>query len=396
MKGSRPSHKLLHPLPGALGDINRTIRTCGDVVPELELPRAAAVRAEGVEHMTGGIELHRLAALREFERRLTAIDEEHMAVRADINAIRTTDVRPLPLIEKRLDQPGKGASFGLMSLLENIKSPASARLAERELRRELAKPDGNRRACYIAIGLLGFRDSEPLLLEAYKLEKADPDDSLIWALGCCGGEQSIPVLRKSLESTDKSIRLAAIAALGLCNDRDSIPKLLKLATDAEDHNTRYNAIYALGRLKAKEALPLLLKNLREEPKCEHFYSPTGIYEYLWTHAGDYVDVSVRAVQRLGDKEALPEFERILRDDRYYLNFAEVANAAAELGWRELVPAIIARLVKDHKKNVELFGEEREKYAPALRKLTGRPFGEDPQLWLQWQKSQTSTPASRSP
>lgn len=297
----------------------------------------------------------------------------------------------LPLIEQRLAEPENAASFALMNLLEEIKLPQSARLVEGELRRELKKEAGSRRICYITLGKLGFKDSETLLLEAFETEKAKPDDSLIWALGRCGTPKSLPIVRNAFVSQDKKVRLAAIVALGFLEDHTAIPDLLKIAADEsegplrEKHNTIHNAIYALGHLRAKEAVPLLIKNIRATPTCEYFYSPVGIFDGSgsWTYAGDYINVSIHALQRIGAREAIPEFKRILGDDRYYLNFDEVAESAAELDSREVVPEIIARLAKDYARNLERFGSKRERYSPSLRKLTGRSYGEDPKLWLEW-------------
>ena len=299
----------------------------------------------------------------------------------------------VPLIERRFENPKNAASFALMELLEEIKLPQSARLAERELRREMKKEDGWRRICYITLGKLGFKESETLLLEAFESEKASPDDSLIWALGRCGTDKSLPIVRKAFQSEDSKVRSAAIVALGFLGDETAIPDLMKLAADGDGgnlerkHNLVHNAIYALGHLRAKEAIPLLIQNLREKPNCEYHYSPIGIYDDddgdWWTYAGDNINVSIHALERMGAREALPEFQRILADEKYYLNFDEVAEAAAELDLSEAVPAIIARLAKDYEYNVELFGKDRERYSPSLRKLTGRPFGEDPKPWQEW-------------
>lgn len=153
------------------------------------------------------------------------------------------------------------------------------------------------------------------------------------------------------------------------------------------HNLVHNAIYALGHLRAKEAIPLLIHKLREQPRCEYHYSPGGIFDShdkdWWTHAGDYVDVTLHALERMGTRDVLPDLQRILRDDEYYLSFDEAADAAAKLDLLEAAPEIIARLAKDHEYNVKLFGEARERYSLSLRKLTGQPFGEDPKRWQEW-------------
>lgn len=315
-------------------------------------------------------------------------------------ALRAVGADLLPLIERRFEDPENAASFALTSLLEEIRLPQSARLAERELRREMKKEDGARRSCYITLGALGFKQSEELLLEAYESERADPDESLIWALGRCGGEKSLPIVRQAFHSKQPRVRLSAVVALGAIGDQAAIPDLMKLVADGDGgdlrgkHNLVHNAIYALGLLRAKEAIPLLIQNLRAKPNCDYHYSPIGIYDSHdpdeWTYAGDYINVSIHALTRMGVRKTLPDFQRMLADDRYYLNFDEVANAAANLNLREAVPAIIDRLAKDYQRNVELFGKEQERYSPALRTLTGQPFGEDPKAWQEWLANQTGS------
>ena len=306
-------------------------------------------------------------------------------------ALKLMGAELLPLIEQRLTIPKNAGSFALMGLLEEIKVPESARLAERELRRELKRENGARRICYIALGRLGFKESEAVLLEAFDAEPANPDDSLIWALGRCGTQKSVPILRECFNSTDAETRLAGIAAVGLVGDRDLIPALLRLATGGDSDNSRnehylvHNSIYALGHLRAKEAIPLLLRRVREQPRNASSGSITGVFEdgEYFICLGDFIDVSIRALQRIGDRQLLPELERILRDDKYYCSFNEAADAAAALGYSELIPVIISRLANDYEYNVKLFGKENERYSPSLRKLTGRPFGEDPNPWLEW-------------
>ncbi|MCX5653480.1 MAG: HEAT repeat domain-containing protein [Planctomycetota bacterium] len=184
--------------------------------------------------------------------------------------------------------------------------------------------------------------------------------------------------------------MAAIAAAGLVGDRESMPALLKLVAKGKDHNTRYNAIYALGQLKAREAVPLLVGILSEPPHYGNgFYCPLGIYgkDGGYTTQVSLVEVAVRAAARIGDEQAMPAFEALLRNDGYYLDHDTVAEAAADLGWKQLVPAIIGRLAKDHAANLEQFGPAHEEYSVALRRLTGQTFGEDPKAWREWLKQQ---------
>ena len=71
-----------------------------DVVAELKLPRPFARRSKRVQHAPLGIQFHDLAALRWLRRRIAAVHAEDMIVRADRDAVRTSNVRAFPLREK--------------------------------------------------------------------------------------------------------------------------------------------------------------------------------------------------------------------------------------------------------------------------------------------------------
>jgi HEAT repeat protein len=302
-------------------------------------------------------------------------------------ALQNRGAAVLPLLKDRLAAADRDEGFKLADLLSKIRDPGSARMIESRLRKDLESGNTDiRRVCYIGLGELGDKGSEPLLLEAERAEAPRPDDALLWALGCCGTKKSFPALRKYLKSEEEVLRLAAIAGLGLAGDQESTAAAIETARTAKNFYARFNAVYALGRLRAKQAVPLLIELLQPTPKYGAFCCPQGIYgkDGMYTNDAN-VDVCLRALGRIRDRRALPEFERILKNDGYYLDHEVVAQVAAELGWRELVPAIVDRLEKDYQHNVELLGKDQQRYSPALRKLTGQKFGENPKAWRQWQK-----------
>jgi HEAT repeat protein len=298
----------------------------------------------------------------------------------------------LPLVEERLKAAKPTIPWSLLQVLEDIPTERSARILEGELQHALASNPRDKRPCYASLGVVASAGSAELLLKALDAEWPEPDDALVWALGRCRCQPAVARLRTLLDSDYEEGRLAAIYALGLLEDRESLPRLLEIAKCGSNHNARHNAILALGRLRAQEAVPLLIEYLQTPPSYDAHYHPTGQFETdAWTTQGNYVDASVRALGQIGDERALPEFRRILRHDRFYLNYDEVAAAAAELKWMALVPDIIYRLEKDYQHNVELFGKDRERYAPALRRLTGQSFGEDPGAWSEWLAKRSDQP-----
>lgn len=293
----------------------------------------------------------------------------------------------LPLVAERIAQADQEARFRLTSLLGDIKAAQSRLLLEQQLQRG---PTDNRRVCYLSLGKLSYKESEAVLRQFLAREAPNPDDGLLWAIGRCGTAASIPDTRRYADSTQTPIRAAALVALGALGDRESIPPLLEVAAKDPDEDIRHSAIHALGLLKAKEAVPLLIEVLQTPSPSElEFHAWSGIYndpDESYGHTG-LNEAAIHALARIGDERALKAFERVLQDDRCYLDFKDVADAAASLNWRELVPSIIERMDKDYEDNVKLFGPDDERYSPALRKLTGQSFPEDPKLWKAWLDNQ---------
>lgn len=322
-------------------------------------------------------------------------------------------------IAKRLQSDaGQDARWEMISLLGDLPEPKAGNLVEAQLRGLLPKPSRLRRICYIALGRHGSKECEPLLLEAFASEVDPTDDALIWALARCGSARSFPAIRTHFRMPPKTgwsdyahetLGLAAIAAEGIVGDREAIPRLLEMARSRPEdlpedalkqwqverlhEHVRHNAVYALGKLAATEAVPLLIQYLREVPDYKTHSASIGIYgqDGLLPITNSHALDAIRALGSIVrtkpsaelKRQVLAEFRRMLKDDRYYLDHDEIAEAAAQLGWRELAPDVIHRLDKDYHDNLRLFGKEAEKYSPPLRILTGQPFGEDPKPWREW-------------
>ena len=291
----------------------------------------------------------------------------------------------LPLVAARLKAAKPAIPWSLLDILEGIPTAARRTHSGRGARSRPGQPAEGQAAV-----LHGAGDGRRCRFGRSSAEGAGRGmagagrTALVWALGRCQCQAAVPRLRELLDSQNEEGRLAATYSLGLLGDRQSLSRLLEIATSGTSHNARHNAILALGHLRAKEAVPLLLEYLQPLPSYNAHYSPRGLFgPRAWTTEGNYIDASIWALGQIGDSSALPELRRILRHDRYYLNYDEAAAVAAELKWVALVPDIIDRLEKDYQHNVKLFGKERERYSPALRKLTGQKFGEDPRAWREW-------------
>ncbi|MDP6721991.1 MAG: hypothetical protein QGF59_25205 [Pirellulaceae bacterium] len=190
-------------------------------------------------------------------------------------------------------------------------------------------------------------------------------------------------------ASDK-VLLAAYDDSGLLQQWQFVPSLV----------ARGDAIVPLVQRRlqaAKPEIPWNLLGLLEDihtarsarvlegaPNYVSYYWPVGLFgrkDQTWS--GCHIGTCIAALARIGDELALLEFRRMLRDRDYFLNHKEIAEAAAELKWRELVPDIIDRLVQEYEGNVKQFGVDHEASSPSLRKLTGQSFPEDPRAWRAW-------------
>ena len=83
-----------------------------------------------------------------------------------------------------------------------------------------------------------------------------PREAIAQAVFKSAGKDLLPVLHRSLASTNRVVRSNAARACGAIGDPSSIPRLVQ-ALDMESGLARASIVWALGELKAREALPEL-------------------------------------------------------------------------------------------------------------------------------------------
>jgi HEAT repeat protein len=79
-----------------------------------------------------------------------------------------------------------------------------------------------------------------------------------WALGRLGDPRAVETLRRSLDSTYRSVRAHSARALGALGDRDIAPLLLERLNAESDKGLQMAYASALGNLQCAEATPTLL------------------------------------------------------------------------------------------------------------------------------------------
>lgn len=246
------------------------------------------------------------------------------------------------------------------------------------------------------------------------------------------GDAATPQIVEALGSNVPEVRAAAASALGDLGDKSAVERLQQLLTDP-DQPVRYAAAYSLALLQDETALALARQNISSGTgPLDGFLKLAGLRKDL-----EYTGfISIRllkdtdpqtramaawALGEIDSKKALPSLEDALQNDREL----EVKKAAAlALGkikaptsfdiilttCRE-VPAVRKEaLIAIGQFPVELSApflvgaleqpltpEQKTEVLNALRRLTGRDYGEDIATWRKWLQEnkfkQASAPAT---
>jgi HEAT repeat protein len=320
-----------------------------------------------------------------------------------VQALAGRGTEVMPALTSRLDTARGPGLFALLAVVERLGEP-DARAA---LEAQIGRRNGLelRAACY-ALGVLGQRESEDALLAVAEGGLGAGDEGIIWALGRCGGARSHPILRelaaaRSGRAPDGGsaeagpLQLAAMGALGASWDRGSLATLMAAARTAGDPSRQVVAVHALGDLREPEAVPLLMEIAGGAYGTDRACRLIGVVDLRrrprpWS--SQRVE-AILALGRLGDARAVPVLQNILEEESpEYDYWLYAAQAAADGGWEELVPAIVARMEKEQ---ADLGGSyHSERYSPALRSLTGQDLPEDVAAWKEWLDSQGAEPGRR--
>ncbi|MEW5802497.1 MAG: HEAT repeat domain-containing protein [bacterium] len=177
--------------------------------------------------------------------------------------------------------------------------------------------------------LAGKKTEEPHALESLIADLSDQDpevrEDACEALGKLNDDRAVEPLITALKDESPRVRENAAEALGKIQS-DLATESLILALEDEDHDVRENAAEALGKIRNPGAVVQLIAALKDENR----------------------EVREEAADALGK----------IRDFR-------------------AVEPLIAALRDEESEDV------RENAAKALKKITGKNFGEDPVQWEKW-------------
>lgn len=162
---------------------------------------------------------------------------------------------------------------------------------------------------------VGDTDSLPVLLLATNDESAAVRRQAIQALGELGiSSPSIldTIIRALSSDSDEEVRKASAYALGLLAHHDTLTPLLHASNNTnESPSVRGMAIEALISLREHSVIPLLIDLLSDEAAEVRFWSSF-------------------ALGQLGAQEALPELERLAKEDEVEVSgWYNVSQEAAD-------------------------------------------------------------------
>lgn len=105
--------------------------------------------------------------------------------------------------------------------------------------------------------LLAFGDEAVIpMMQALKSDNPYTRWLIVYWLGTCRNQVTIPALRKAIKDSNDRVRNQSIVSLGWTRSSKAIPILSELAKDSNSEVRKYVAI-ALGYLKYSEVIPIL-------------------------------------------------------------------------------------------------------------------------------------------
>jgi HEAT repeat protein len=203
-------------------------------------------------------------------------------------------------------------------------------------------------------------------------------EAAAWALRRIGDKRAVEPLIQALRDEDHDVRRAAAEALGRLGDPRAVEPLVLALKDKE---IRWDAIEALGKLADPQAIEPLVPLLRDESSMVRTTAAEALEKLNWQHTQDEnalwywlakgdvekcIALGTIAVEPL--ISALKHKDDVVRSDAAYALF--------ELGdSRTVEPFIHAQM--------DRFSLVRWRAANALKKITGKDFGDDPKKWRKW-------------
>ena len=206
------------------------------------------------------------------------------------------------------------------------------------------------------------------------------------ALGFIADARAVEPLIAALKDGDSSLRREAARALGNIGDARAMEPLIAVLADRE-YKARYAAAGALGRIGDARAVPALVAALKDRSDFVRMHAAEAlgligdrratepVIGALTDRAARVRGEAARALAKLGDARGAEPLVAAVKKDGSAISEA-LADLLAKAAQRRHVGPIIATMGQWHPGC-------RRHVTPALRRLTGRDFGVNSDLWSDW-------------
>jgi len=240
------------------------------------------------------------------------------------------------------------------------------------------------------LGKMKDERATPLILELLKEADARQKRYLYYALSVVTDYKALDELREGLTSDDRVIWLNCAKGLGNLQERalKELQEKQEAPESVKETQEKLKAIY--------QALREGLKKTRGNNECQRFLIELAgksenekfssvLAGYLKDDAENLRITAMNSLARLKSTFYAPHIAELLNDESELVR-RKVPAALARLGEQSVVPDLIEALYAEDRvlKNEAL---------KALRKLTGKKFGMNPNLWLEWWENPEDTSVS---
>lgn len=168
-------------------------------------------------------------------------------------------------------------------------------------------------------GVMGLRDSVPLLRRAFEEPAPQVREASVRSVGMIGLSELIPETSALLGDFDQDVRIAALETLALlaAQDAESVGRIAASLSIADEPDKRRDAVYLCAVLRDRERLLLLMKD-----------------------ADDLVRrAAVQGLARLGGEDAVHHLTMALTDENSGVRIA-AASTLGETGVQDAVDPLV--------------------------------------------------------
>jgi HEAT repeat protein/energy-coupling factor transporter ATP-binding protein EcfA2 len=267
--------------------------------------------------------LGKIGDARAIDSLITALCDQNANVRRHAaEALRNIGVPAVPLLVASLHDPDAGIRRSAVEVLGKI---GDSRAVDSLITALRDRDVGVRKSAAEALGKIGDARAVKPLIGALRDQDTGVRRSAAEALGKIGNARAVKPLIGALRDQDTGVRRSAAEALGKIGDASAVKPLITALRD-QDTGVRRSAAEALGKIGDARAVKSLISVLRDSEASVQRRAAEAL-EKIGEPSIKPLIAELRAPEtqvrwfavdilgRLGDARALPELERVAREDK---------------------------------------------------------------------------------